>query len=416
VAPDAPLWSRSVGYRLLRLSITAVLLSAGLATVLAVRHGDVSGLIHAAPRWSDPAALPPEVRPFPAGQGYDGQFFYRMAVEPFSNADQVAGVRFDAPSLRASRLGYPIAVWIATLGTPRLVPWAMVAVNIIALAVAVTATGATLQRLGADPRGALVVLLLPGAVYGLSMNLADPVALACIAVGLWSSVCGRWLAAGLALAAAVVTRESALVAVVVLAVAGLLEHCGHLGTVRSRSATGRSHLGALVAMTLPIAAYLGVQLWVGRRFGATGFTQSGDANFAPPISTLIKEPGLLIPRDGFSTLRVALLAGLVTLFLIGVTQLRRPGASHDDRLRAIGLLAAMGGLVLLAVQPRVPMFHYRNFSRAAGEFTYLVVVALVAQWPQLARRGQIALYGLVSVGIGTVAWAIWAATPLPSTA
>lgn len=390
-------------------------MSVGFATSVIVRHGDVSGLIHAAPPWSDPAGLPPEVRSFPEGQGYDGQFFYRMAVDPLSNAELVNGVRFDAPSLRASRVGYPVAVWVATPGSSRLVPWAMVAVNVIALAVAVAATGVTLQRLGADPHGAIVVLLLPGAVYGLSMDLADPVALAFIAIGLSCFVCERWFRAGVALAAAVVTRESALAAVAVLAVALLLEPRGGPGTVRARSATGRRRLGALMTMALPIVVYLGVQLWVWRRFGSTGFTESGNANFAPPLSTLIKEPGLLIPRDGFSTLRVALLAGLVMLFSTGVAQLRRPATAEGQRLRKIGLLAAVGGLVLLAVQPRVPLFHYRNFSRAAGEFTYLVIVALAAQWSTLAKRFQIALLGLVGVGIGTVAWAIWAATPLPST-
>ncbi|HWJ98772.1 MAG TPA: hypothetical protein VNQ33_11475, partial [Acidimicrobiales bacterium] len=62
-----------------------------------------------------------------ADQAFDGQFFYRLGVSPWSTDDRVAGVQDDLPSLRNARWGYGALAWAVSGGDPDLVPWALIA-------------------------------------------------------------------------------------------------------------------------------------------------------------------------------------------------------------------------------------------------------------------------------------------------
>ena len=94
--------------------VTAVI--AGLAALLLVgativrSDGDVSRLVHAAPPWTDPVRAPGSLTVQETSEGFDGQFFYRLGVDPWSTDRQVAGVTYDLPSLRNARWGWVIAM------------------------------------------------------------------------------------------------------------------------------------------------------------------------------------------------------------------------------------------------------------------------------------------------------------------
>ncbi len=101
---------------------------------LAVHHFHASAFIVAGRYFVDAAHTPSRIQ-IGKGFGYDGQFYYRMAVAPFSFEHVRAGVWFDAPAYRMGRIFYPLLVWIATIGQPKLVPAAMFAVNLLGLGV-----------------------------------------------------------------------------------------------------------------------------------------------------------------------------------------------------------------------------------------------------------------------------------------
>jgi len=389
--------------------LLATVVAATFAAGLIVRHGDVSALIHAAPPLTQVDSLPDGVRALPEGQGYDGQFFYRMSISPFSRADRVVGVEFDSPPLRAARIGFPALVWTTSLGQPGAVAWAMVILNVLAIGAAVGATAATLARLGVDPRRSFAVLVLPAAVYGVSMDLADPLALALVSGGMCLVVHRRVGAAAAVLSLAVLVRESTLVVPLVLLAAHVVLGIRTADRKPSRRWAGLRAHGVLA---MPIIVYLLLQVWVREVFGSSGLESSGSANFTWPFATLIRDPGLLVPDDSFSALRVLLLVGLTALFVVGAVELWRWGRAEWNAMPVTGLLAAIGGLLLLALQPRVPLFHYRNFSRAAGEFEYLVVVALAVRWDALRRPSRTLLWSLLAAGGCLALWAIRAATPI----
>ncbi len=99
---------------------------------LAVHHFHASAFIVAGRYFVDAAHTPSRIQ-IGNGFGYDGQFYYRMAVAPFSFERVRAGVWFDAPTYRMGRIVYPLLVWVVTVGQPKLVPAAMFAVNLLGL-------------------------------------------------------------------------------------------------------------------------------------------------------------------------------------------------------------------------------------------------------------------------------------------
>ena len=66
------------------------------------------------------------------GSGYDGQFFYRLALDPSDHSKAAYGVTLDHPKYRAQRIVYPSVAWLLSLGGKReLVPFALVLANML---------------------------------------------------------------------------------------------------------------------------------------------------------------------------------------------------------------------------------------------------------------------------------------------
>jgi hypothetical protein len=68
------------------------------------------------------------------GSGYDGQFYYRLALNPANLHRSAYGIRFDNP-YRVQRITYSVLAFVAAAGQMAAVPDALVAVNVLGLAV-----------------------------------------------------------------------------------------------------------------------------------------------------------------------------------------------------------------------------------------------------------------------------------------
>ena len=89
-----------------------------VAALLVRAGGDVSLLVHAAPPWTDPGRARPSLTVQAVDDGFDGQFFYRLGVSPWSTDQTVAGVTNDLPALRNARWGYGALAWGRAAATP----------------------------------------------------------------------------------------------------------------------------------------------------------------------------------------------------------------------------------------------------------------------------------------------------------
>ena len=138
--------------------------------------------------------------------GYDGQYCYFLALDPAN-----AHFYMDYPAYRYTRIVYPMLARLAALGQPALVPYALLAVNLLAVPLGTVALAAWLRRRGLSPWLALLYGLSPGVFIATAGDLTEPLAYAFVLVALYLLDRGErraFIAACACFALAVLTRET----------------------------------------------------------------------------------------------------------------------------------------------------------------------------------------------------------------
>jgi hypothetical protein len=203
--------------------VAAVALAYGLfiGILLSGRDWDTSYLVVAGSEFVDRQNAPASLQVWQGSTGYDGQFFYRLALDPFSNQRSAFGVELDHPAYRQQRILYPLIAWALAFGDPDRIATSLLVVNYMALC-ALGWLGASLaQSLRRAALWGLAVPLYPGFLLSLSRDLAEIVEVAFVVATVLLIRKNRhgWAAGALSLAA--LTRETALVVPVGLAMASV---------------------------------------------------------------------------------------------------------------------------------------------------------------------------------------------------
>jgi hypothetical protein len=185
------------------------------------RQGDWSAFIVGGSWFVDPGPI--SMIP---GPGYDGQFFYKLALDPWTPEQGEFGTWLDTAHYRHQRILYPLLVWAASLGgRPSLVPEMMVIVNIIGIGLIGFAGGLVARTWGLHASWGVLPAMYPGFLLTLVRCTAEIVAAACLAgaVAALSSWIRhpdrRWraVAATLLICLALLARETVLLFVVAAA-------------------------------------------------------------------------------------------------------------------------------------------------------------------------------------------------------
>ena len=274
VTPDGPL--RSLGSRTDRPAVTGLIaLLTALGFVLARwqiwAHGNIGRFILVGHHFASSAQLPHGI-PVAPTYGYDGQFFYRLALSPLNFHHTAYGITMDRP-YRYMRIGYPAVTWLFSLGQHAAVPVVLVAVNIAAIG-AMGYLGAVFARDGGWH--ALAGLLLPGyfgLLTSLSRDTAEPLAAACLLAGLLAVRARRPVLAALLLAYGVLTRETVMVAVAAIAIVRVI------GVLRRTQRPGRDDL----AWVLPAVMFVAWQVVVKAATGSIPLLADGGRNAGVPF-------------------------------------------------------------------------------------------------------------------------------------
>jgi hypothetical protein len=120
-----------------------------------------------------------QARPVNNKIGYDGQFYYFLAVDPKNGRDYM-----DEPGFIYSRIGYPMTVRALSAGNSTVIPYMMVLVNILAAVGGTLAVAFFLKRHGLPTALALLYGFFPGLVLSVLRDLTEPMAFALAAAGL----------------------------------------------------------------------------------------------------------------------------------------------------------------------------------------------------------------------------------------
>jgi hypothetical protein len=302
--------------------------------------------------------------------GYDGQFFYYIAVDPLG-----ASCCLDDPAYRYPRIGYPIAARLLGAGSSRLVPVAMVAINLAALGATILLLAAWLRRRGRSGWWALTYGFFPGVFEAFQLDLADIAAYMLVAIAIYaldsprpdSQPSRRVVLAGAAFGLAGLTRETTLLFAAVYVLAAFM---------RRGSAGRRQRLDAALLASLALLPLLAYRAFVSLKFVSlgVGFSSGGGEVAAGPLAGLLSfapfEPrewievaGLVAPaalvaalaiyRLAIGASRVELAAYLVNFMILVVFLQRSAWFSYYDsaRVQTGVMLAAVMALPALLGEP-----------------------------------------------------------------
>jgi hypothetical protein len=221
--PDQRLGLRSAANRPAAAGVIAFVVALGVVVVrLVLLAGrDVTGFMLIGDEFTSPARLPAPVHVFPYS-GYDGQFYYRMALDPANLHRTAFGITMDY-SYRFVRIGYSALAWVISAGQHSFVPFALVAINIVAIGLLGLLGGLLARESGRHAMWGLLLAGYFGLMTGVSRDLTEPLGAVCLLAGILAYRRRHPLLAAAAFAYGCLTRETVLIAPIALAIVRLVQ-------------------------------------------------------------------------------------------------------------------------------------------------------------------------------------------------
>ncbi|MEO8971648.1 MAG: hypothetical protein ABI406_08630 [Ktedonobacteraceae bacterium] len=160
-------------------------------------HHNVLYYVHIGPRFSlhIPHGAP----------GYDGQFFYQIARNPFHAASFI-----DRPSYRYQRIIYPLLVTILSLGKTSFIPYMLLLVNFVSIVLGTELLARLFVKQKLSPWYSLAFGLYFGQATAFIFDLTEPLTYFLVCLGLFLLLQKRTAAAALCMGFAVLSRETAI--------------------------------------------------------------------------------------------------------------------------------------------------------------------------------------------------------------
>jgi hypothetical protein len=383
-------------------------------------HEKLGNFVVAGSRYASSTRVPSDL-PVGSGSGYDGQFYYRLALDPFDLARTAFGIRLDSFS-RVERMGYPFLAWLVARGQHDSVPLALVVVNVIACGIVALAGGLLARSAGRHALWGLVFAAYWGYLWTLGRDLTELTAAAFLLLGLAAMVRQAPILSGVALLCATVSKETSVLLVGILALTALYlrlkepqrepvlspdgssagsSPAGASGPAVSalgtseRGASGPGALGRLsprrsdLAFLIPIAGFIVWQLVLVYATGKLPIYRSGGENLGIPLVGLARGLSHYLPL--FPTTGSALWLGeLLALTFVVV------GGAISFRAAPIEFRALWAVSVLLALTTATGIWLGDVGFRSLDD-AYLMSWLLL-----LYRRGPIWPWALVCAGIWVV--------------
>jgi hypothetical protein len=237
--------------------------------------GNLSGFICVGDRFISRSELPSRVIQLPRSAGYDGQFFFFIAHDPLMLGDWKKHI--DRPAYRYQRILYPGLAGAVTFGKAKWIPRALVLVNMVALTLAVWLLARRMVEGGRSAWCGAILGLLPGCLLGVFRDLCDPLAIALLVAAFIAYERRGMFLAPVLVAAALLARETALVAVALLG-------CEAVARRRWRDAA------LITAAVIPFAAWQGY-VWL--QAGEPSW-RGGTGNLGAPFVAVVDYAGRLL--------------------------------------------------------------------------------------------------------------------------
>ncbi len=156
-----------------------------------------------------------------AQEGYDGEFNYFMAFDPFLSRfrDRPATYKafIDEPAYRYGRVGFPVLIRLFSAGDPRLFPAAVLWLILASHVVGAFFLFKIVVLMKRSPFWTFLYVLVPGFYYSLNLGLGESIGSAFILAGFYAYLRERVVPAAALFAAALFFRETNVLVAIAIA-------------------------------------------------------------------------------------------------------------------------------------------------------------------------------------------------------
>jgi hypothetical protein len=264
-------------------------------TRFVVHEYDISAFIDASYLLVDAKAVHSSVRP--TSSGFDGIFFYRLSLDPFTTIQKAFGIDLTDAPYRHQRILYPLLAWLLSGGgIPGLVPYALVLINLVMVSL-IGWVGARLAMENKAPAWlGLGFSLYPGFVMTVARDLSEATATFFVLAGLFLLRKRLFAFAALALALAVLARETTLVVAAGIGISWLVSSTGkwrgcpvtgdttQLSGQRTRWMDWHVAWIPWYVWVLPLVVYLGWQGMLWKMWGQIPLIARDGSDFGMPFA------------------------------------------------------------------------------------------------------------------------------------
>lgn len=184
----------------------------GLFTILFMEKNgkDASYFIHAGDTFVNERLLTDPISVLPNSHGYDGQFYYRLTLNPFTNKRVAEGIMLDNPHYRQQRIMYPLLTSFVAFNT-KYIPEIMIGINLLFLGI-ITFYGSKIAvNFNKHTLWGIIFVLWPGFFFTISRNLTEIVAGGFLIAGIYYFLKKKHIISTLLFSFAVLTKETALI-------------------------------------------------------------------------------------------------------------------------------------------------------------------------------------------------------------
>ena len=266
---------------------------------LAVHDWDLSYFVTAGDKFTDPKLAPRSLHVIPDAHGHDGQFYYRFALDPFTNTITDYGITLDLPAYRHQRILYPVLANLLSIGILSLVPFWMIAINYFGLCAIAWTASKLMQSHGLHALWGLAIACYPGFILTLARDFTEILAAAFVLAAVLSATRQQPWRAAILLSFGVLARETSLLVAVALGLAGII--------ARMRGDRTR----AFAVYAIPVSIGIGWQLYLRYNWGHFAASDTGTMGlpFTSFVQSIIEKMSFASGQQTAAFFQMLLVAG-----------------------------------------------------------------------------------------------------------
>jgi hypothetical protein len=299
--------------------------------------------------------------------GYDGQFYYQIARDPFLSDATNQIVVLDSPHYRHQRILYPLTVNILTKIFGLSVPIVLILVNYLTVGI-IGYMGAKIAVFyGKSAWLGLLFSLSPTLLFSLSRDLVEVLELAMMISAIYWFLTKRRVLYALCISLAVLTKETALLVPIAIMVTEIIKHI---------RASNRESIINLIISTVPIMVFMGWKLILFRIFPNSIFT-GADVIVFPFKGFIQLLQSLTFPIvDYYGPIYIEL------LFIFGQIAVGTFLIIKRKLVNWLGISFLLYSVLIITCSYSVWQEDW-GFMRAVGELWFLFVIIFLKTTPKL---------------------------------